>query len=114
MLEFIGINFLAVIVVWIVYMAIGAFWYSPAGFANQWAKHTGVNIMKLPQDKATKILIFVALSALVQTLTLAVIFNTLNVTSVMSGVFIGFVLWLGLTAATTVGVTLYSKRSWMF
>ncbi|MDB5176428.1 MAG: hypothetical protein JWN75_96 [Candidatus Saccharibacteria bacterium] len=114
MLEFSGINYWAVIVAWIVYMAVGAFWYSTAGFAKQWTKHTGIDIMKIPQDKSTKILITIMISALVQSLTLAVIMHSLRVTNVMDGLLIGLVLWFGLTAATTVGVTLYSKRTWKF
>lgn len=114
MLEFLEINLWAVIVVWLLYMIVGAYWYSPAGFAKQWAKHTGVDIMKIPQDRATRILRFIVLSALVQVVTLAVVIVSLDITSAAQGLVAGVVLWLGLTAATTVGTTLYSKRSWRF
>ncbi len=114
MLEFAGINYWAVAVVWLLYMAVGAFWYSSAGFAKQWTKHTGINILKIPQDKATRILGFIIVSALIQSLTLAVIFNSLNVATVIDGLSVGLLLWLGLTAATTVGTTLYSNHSWKF
>lgn len=114
MLELIGLNYWAILVVWIIYMAVGAFWYSPAGFAKQWTKLTGIDILKIPENQATKILLFVALSALIQTFTLAVVLNSLDVTSVVNGLLAGLVLWFGFTAATTVGVTLYSQRSWGF
>lgn len=114
MLELTGLNIWAMLVVWVIYMAVGAFWYSPAGFAKKWKEHTGIDILKIPENQATKILISVALSALVQTLALAVVLNSLNVTLVAHGLLIGLVLWLGFTAATTVGVTLYSKRNWGF
>ncbi len=114
MLEFIGINFWAVAVVWVIYIALGAYWYSPAGFAKQWMKHTGIDIMKIPKEQANKAIGFVAVSALLQSLTLAVIIHSLNVTTASNGLVVGLVLWLGLTAATTVGVTLYSQRSWKF
>lgn len=114
MLELTGLNYWAIFFVWVIYMAIGAFWYSPAGFAKKWKEHTGIDILKIPENQATKILISVALSALVQTLTLAVVLNSLNITSLAHGLLIGSVLWLGFTAATTVGVTLYSKRNWAF
>lgn len=114
MLELTGLNYWAIFVVWIIYMAIGAFWYSPAGFAKKWTKLTGIDILKIPENEATKILGLVALSALVQTATLAIILNSLQVTSVLSGLAVGALLWLGLTLATTVGVTFYSKRSWAF
>lgn len=114
MLDFLGVNFWAVLVVWLIYLVVGAFWYSPAGFAKQWTKYTGVNILKIPTDKANTIIAWVALSGLVQAFTLGLVFASLDVTTVLNGLLVGFVLWLGLTAATTVGVTLYSQKSWKF
>lgn len=114
MLDFSGINYFAVAIVWLLYMVIGAYWYSPSGFAKQWTKLTGIDIMKIPQKKATQIIMFVAVSALVQSVTLAVILHSLNVTSLINGLVAAGFLWLGLVAATTVGTTLYSKRSWKF
>lgn len=114
MLEFAGLNYWAIAAAWVVNMAVGAFWYSPAGFARQWTKYTGIDILKMPQDQANKAIGFVALSALVQAIALAVILNTLNVTNVADGLLAGWLLWLGFTAATTVGVTFYSQRSWKF
>ena len=114
MLDVTGINFIAVAVVWLVYMIVGAFWYSPAGFAKMWTKYTGIDIMKIPNHKATKILVSVAVSSLVQALTLALVMNSLQVTEPLQAIMVALVLWLGLTTATTVGVTLYSQRSWWF
>ena len=114
MLEIAGINYWAVAVVWLLYMIVGAFWYSPAGFAKHWTKYTGIDILKIPQDRATKILGFIVASALVQTLTLAVVIHSLEIVTAFNGLITGIVLWLGFTAATTVGVTLYSNRSWKF
>lgn len=114
MLELEGINFWAVAVTWLINMGVGAFWYSPAGFAKQWAKHTGVNIMKIPENEATRILLFVALSSLVQALILGVVINTIAATTVTEGLVAGGALWVGFTSATTVGVTLYARKSWKF
>ncbi len=114
MLEFTTINLWAVAAVWLVYMIIGAFWYSPAGFAKQWAKYTGVDIMKIPTQEANRAIGFVALSALLQVVTLAVVLKSLNVVTVSNGLLTAIVLWLGLTTATTVGVTMYSRRSWRY
>lgn len=114
MLELEGINYWAVAAAWFISVAVGAFWYSPAGFGKQWSKHTGVNIMKIPQDKATKIIGFVAGSAVLQVLALAVVLNSLHATTATDGLQVGLVLWLGLTAATTVGNTLYQGLGWKF
>lgn len=114
MLELEDINILAVVVVWLIYMFIGAFWYSQMGFAKQWTKYTKINILKIPTNEANKIIGYVALSALLQVSTLAIILNSLAVDGIYEGIMAGLVLWLGFTAATTVGVTLYQRRSWKF
>jgi hypothetical protein len=114
MLEFDGINYWAVAVAWLVSVVVGAFWYSPAGFGKRWEKYTGIDIMKMPEKESTSAIIYVALSAVLQVLALAVVLNSLQVTTVANGLWVGLVLWLGLTAATTVGVTLYSRRSWKY
>lgn len=118
MLELEGINYWAVAAAWIINCAVGAFWYSPAGFAKKWTKYTGVNILKIPQNEATKILGFVILSGLLQAMTLAVVLNSMHVVQgthpLTNGLIAGFVLWLGFTAATTVGSTLYQRLGWKF
>ena len=113
-MEFNDINIWAVVVAWLINMAVGALWYSPKGFAKQWSTYTGIDIMKIPTQQANKIIGFVALSALTQAFTLAFVLRSLNVTTAIDGLIAGLVLWFGLVTATMVGVTLYSKRSWGF
>lgn len=114
MIEFEGLNYWAVLVAWLLNMVVGAWWYSPAGFAKQWKAHTKVDLLKIPQQQATRIIGFVALSALVQAVTLALLLNSLGTNTAMDGLLAGWLLWFGLVTATTVGVTLYSLRSWQF
>lgn len=114
MIELDGLNYWAVLAAWVVNCAVGAYWYSQAGFAKQWAKLTNVDIMKIPTKEATKILLSVIISGLVQAFTLGVILNSLGVNTATEGILAGLLLWVGLTAATTVGVTLYQRRSWKF
>ena len=113
-MDFSNINFWAVVVVWLVNMVVGAFWYSPAGFAKQWKKYTGIDLIKLPKAEANKAIGFVAVSALIQAFTLAVLINSVGATTAKDGLIAGLVLWFGLVAATTVGVTFYSRQSWGF
>ena len=79
-----------------------------------WAKLSSVDHMAMPENEATKTLGFIILSAAVQAAALALIFNSLNVTGVVNGLLVGFVLWVGFVAATTVGNTLYQRLSWKF
>lgn len=114
MLELEGINYLSVAIVWLIYVIIGAFWYSPAGFGKLWAKLSGVNHMKIPEKEATKIIGYVAASAFIQVMTLAIVINSLNVTTAIDALMVGGLLWLGFTAATSVGNTLYQRLGWKF
>ena len=114
MLDFNQLNYWAILVVWLVNVAVGAFWYSPAGFGKRWSKLSGVDMMKIPKDEANRTIGFVALFALVQSFALALIINSLHVTSAMQGLLVGLVLWLGFVAATTVGTTLYTRKSWQY
>lgn len=114
MLEFTGMNYWAIVVAWVFTAAVGAFWYSPAGFGKQWMNHTGINILEMPENEATKVLGWVMVSALVQVVALAIVINSVGATTAGEGLIAGVVLWAGFTAATTVGTTLYSRRSWSF
>jgi hypothetical protein len=114
MIELAGINILAVLVAWLINIGLGSFWYSPAGFGKLWSKLSGVNMMDMPKDLATKAIISVAIASLIQTIVLAIVINSLGVADIGQAVLLGLLLWAGFTAATTVGNTLYSRLSWKF
>lgn len=112
MLQFGHLNFGAFVVATLINIIIGAFWYSPAGFGKVWSKLTGVNMMEMPKDAANKAIGIVAVSALIQTFALAVLIKSLGAHTISQGITLGLVVWLGFTAATTVGDTLYARRGW--
>jgi hypothetical protein len=111
MLEFEGLNYGAIIVAWIATIVIGAYWYSPAGYGKLWSKLTGVDIMKLPKEEANRAITSVAVSSLLQVFALAVILNSLGVSSLAEGVRATWFIWLAFTVLTTVGTTLYQRLS---
>ncbi len=108
------LNYWAILVAWIFSIVLGSFWYSPAGFGKQWTKLSGVNIMKLPQDEANKAIGAVVVSSLFQALALAVVLQWVEPQNVAEGITVGLVLWLGFVTLTTVGVTLYQRKSFKF
>lgn len=113
-MEFSQLNYWAIIIGWLINSMVGAFWYSPAGFGKQWAKHTGINHMKMPEKEATKTLGFIALFGFIQVVVLAITIHSLHIKTAFDGLTVGVVLWLGFTAATTVGNTLYQRLGWKF
>lgn len=114
MLDFDGINYFAVLVAWIISVIIGGFWYSPMGFGKQWSKLSGVDMMKTPKAETSRAIKFVALSCLLQSFIFALILNNLNIGSLLEGLIVSLVIWLGFTALTTIGNTLYQRQSWKF
>lgn len=114
MLDFSGLNYIAILAAWLINIVVGSFWYSPKGFGKQWSKLSGHDMMKIPKDEANKAIVAVAISAIVQTFVLAVVLHSLHATNVTEGLVAGLLLWVGLTAATTVGNNLYSRLSWKF
>lgn len=114
MLDFIGINYWAVVVAWIIFCAVGSFWYSPAGFGKRWSKLSGVDIIKLPKQESNRAIMYVVMSSLLQAFALAVVLNSMDVTSALNGLVVGLFLAIGFTAATTIGVTFYSRKSWSY
>ena len=67
-------------------------------------------MMKIPKDEANRAIGLVALSALAQSMVLAVALHSMHITTATEGLMAGLLLWFGLTAATTIGTTLYSRR----
>ena len=114
MIDVSGLNYWAVIVAWVVFMAVGTFWYSPKGFGKLWSKLSGVDIMKIPQNEANRAILYVVGASFVQAVVLATILHGIGVGNATEGLVASLVLWFGLVAATTVGTTFYSRRSWKF
>ena len=110
MLESTGINYWAVLVAFIINMAIGAYWYSPAGFGKTWSKLTKIDMKNM--SRANSAMGFTALAALVQSVFLALIVNSLNVTTFWHGLELGLVIWAGFVAATTISDTIFAQRGW--
>lgn len=114
MLDFSGLNIVAIVVAWAITVFIGSIWYSPFGFGKQWSRLSGVDMLKLPKKIANKAIIFVAISSLLLVTALAVMINTLQPVSAMDALFMTLVIWFGFTAITTIGNTLYQKLSLSF
>ena len=114
MIEWSGLNYWAILVAWFINILVGSLWYSPMGFQKAWSRLSGVDMMKIPKDEANRAIGLVALSAIVQSVVLAIVIHSLHITSIARGLEVGLLLWAGFTAATTVGVTLYSRLSLKF
>src|SRR5260221_5393038 len=103
-------NYLAIIVAAIVNVIIGSLWYSPALFAKPWAKAAGMKKEDMEKGYKMGASMYVAplITALISSFILAWFIKALNVMSLMSGLQIGFLGWLGFTTTAQV------LNSWVF
>ena len=106
------INILAVLVAALVTFALGALWYSPALLGKQWATAHGYTPEKIQAMRkaagrtyGVSFICYVVMAAV-----LAIILHRIGVQTVLGGVKMGALCWLGFAA--TIGLTahVFSER----
>ncbi len=109
------VNYWAVLLAAVSGMAIGAFWYSPLGFGKSWIKLMGLPETVLTEAKKKSMGVSYALAFLGQ-LVMACVFAHLivwlNLTTLVTGMRLGFWIWLGFIATTFMNQVLWENKSW--
>lgn len=104
------INYLAVFVSAIIFMVIGFLWYSPILFAKSWMKLVKKTEKDI-KDGAKPYLYFAAfIMALLANYVLASVIGYYQATTALSGVMVGFWMWLGFTGATSATSYIFEGR----
>ncbi len=106
-MEEVYVDFLTVIVGAIVYVILGAIWYSPALFGKVWRKLKHVD----KKPKLFPALIGEFIVALIISFFLSLLMGFLGATSTIDGIYVGLGVWLGFVATTHFGAVLWSKMS---
>jgi len=101
MLSAAAINITAVLIAALANMAIGALWYSKLLFQNPWADMLGRKMEDMRGKNAIQGYISAALASLVMSYIFALVIETTQARDAISGASIGFWLWLGFVATTT-------------
>jgi hypothetical protein len=106
----VGINWLAIIMVVVVNMALGAIWYSPLLFGKTWAGLLG----KKASDRgnARTDYIVSAVSALIQAWILVHFVRYAGAITAIKGLEVGFWLWLAFTGLVIAINTMLEGRRW--
>jgi uncharacterized membrane protein len=99
-----SVNLLAVLVAAIVGAALGSIWYSPLMFIKKWMTLTKVKMM----DLSPKLVALSFISSLITAYILAVIIGYFQA-SVVSSLYLGFLLWLGFVATTSFSRVLWEN-----
>ncbi len=108
------INYLLVLLSAIVAMVVGALWYSPLLFGNEWEKFSGFtpeDLEKAKQKGTGKLYAFHFLATLLMSYILAHLVGFMHATSFSDGAKIGFWLWLGIVVPVLLGSVLWERKS---
>ncbi len=109
------INFLRIILTSVILFIIGFYWYGPL-FGKHWIKLSKISasdLSKAKQKSRTKPAIFNFIGNIVMVCVLANFINLLGIASIAQGIILGFWVWLGFFAATTLlGSVLWDNKPW--
>lgn len=106
-------NYLAIVIAAVLNMAIGAFWYSPAGFGKEWSRLMGwtdPEKIKAMKKGAGKSYAWMFVASLVMMCVLANIVNWAGAVTLLEGAVIGFWIWLGFVTTTQIGSILWDQK----
>jgi len=105
------INLWAVLISAIIYMAIGAVWYSPTMFSQAWMKEIGKSEKELKANAKPALYLSTFLAELVAVYVLAWVMNQVAALNSVEGIKVAIVLWLGFAATTSLVNSGFAGRS---
>jgi hypothetical protein len=107
-------NYGAVLVSGILAMAVGAFWYSPAGFGKQWMRLSGITPEQMNAGKGKMGTLYALglLGAIVMATVLAFFVGFARAATASAGAQVGFWAWLGFIVPLLLGGVLWERKPW--
>jgi hypothetical protein len=109
-LDFAGVNWLAVIVAAVAGIIVGFIWYAPQVFGRRWARASGIELPEPGQVQPMTYIGGVA-TAVVTAYVLAVLSRGLGAATLVDGVIVGLVVWLGFVATWLASGVFFERRS---
>lgn len=111
---FTPVNYLAVVVAAVASMVVGFLWYSPMLFAKPWMKLSKLDEkkMKAAQKDMPKTYGISFIAALITAYVIAVLLNSMLISSISEGLMLGGFVWVGFIATTMVTGVLFQGMSW--
>lgn len=116
-MTFSGLNLVGVLIAFVISFVSGGIWFGPKTFYPIWMKARGIANGQLTTQQNKPALLFggTIIGVLVQTLTLALIINTLQVNGVelglLDGAGVGFALGVGIGAFASLSHRLFGGES---
>jgi hypothetical protein len=107
-----NINWLAVLAAAVLRIVVGSIWFSPIAFVKPWQQLTGVTPEGMQRGLVRAIIIDFVLSLIMAfVLYHAVMYATNMAPTVLAGLAVGFLNWIGFVLATHLPLWAYENRS---
>src|SRR5260221_8731870 len=104
------INYWAILVAALVRMALGSFWFSPAGFGKQWMRLSGVNMEDAAKRGGVwKLYLTEFIASLATAFVLAFLLGS-GYNTALDGALAGIIFWVGLTGAWNVSDVIWGAK----
>lgn len=105
------INWAALAVTVVGFMALGAFWYSPAFLGNIWMDAIKIDPADITKEGATKGIIISFITSIISVLTMAVLMNIFAITSGIQGLYFGLAIGAGIVGMTMLSNMAYEQEN---
>jgi hypothetical protein len=102
------INWLAVIVVGLIYFAIHFFWYFPFAFGNLWLKLVGKE--SEPKSKIIRDTIIMIPTSIVTVLFIEIMLDLTGIIDIVGALLLTFILWVGFVATIAINQNNFNDR----
>lgn len=103
-----SVNLIAVLIAAILDFGIGFLWYSPQGLGETWAEASGKNLKDM-QPTQQQFAAAAGLS-LVKAFALTALVASIQATTMVEGIEIGFMVWLGFMATGIAGAVIWCDK----
>ncbi|MBY9012040.1 MAG: DUF1761 domain-containing protein [Candidatus Lokiarchaeota archaeon] len=103
------INWLAVIVVALIYFAIHFFWYFPPIFGNAWLRLVGKK--SEPKSKIIRDTIIMIPTSIITILILAVLMEFTGMIDLLSAILLSLLVWIGFVATIGINQNNFNDRA---
>ncbi len=102
------INWIAIIVVALIYFAIHFFWYFPFAFGNLWLKLVGKE--SEPKSKIIRDTIIMIPTSFITVLFISILMNLTGMNDIVSALLLNLILWIGFVATIAINQTNFNDR----
>lgn len=109
-MDFLNVNFIAIVVVAVIHMGLGFLWYGPL-FSKPWMALQGWTKERMEQENVNPVIYLVPfVGALLSTYTLALLINATQMGTFMGGVSLGLLIATGIIVPAFASNYLFSSK----